>query len=146
MTMLALVVAVALVLIAGLHVYWGIGGVWPGTDEKSCARAIAGFKGVSEMPGPFASFAVAALIAVVALLAMACAGVFASPFAPQSAAGAVLFAALVFLARGGLGFTAFWRRLTPEMPFARLDLRYYSPLCLLLGIALLALAFEGVSA
>lgn len=144
--MLALALAIPLVLIAGLHVYWGIGGVWPGTDEKSCARAIAGFRGVSEMPGPFASFAVAVLVAVVALLALACAGVFASPFARQSVAGAVLFAALAFLVRGGIGFTAFWRRLTPEMPFARLDARYYSPLCLVLGVALLALAFEGLSA
>ena len=52
-------------------------------------------------------------------------------------------AALVFLARGIAGFTPAWRRLTPEQPFARLDVRYYSPLCLLIGLALLLLALKG---
>jgi hypothetical protein len=61
-------------------------------------------------------------------------------------AGAAFFIALVFLGRGIAGFTSAWRRLTPEMPFARLDVRYYSPLCLVLGAGFIVLALEGFSA
>ena len=45
-----------------------------------------------------------------------------------------------------MGLMPFWRRLTPEMPFARLDLRYYSPLCLALGAGLVVLALKGFAA
>lgn len=143
MTVLAFLLGAVLTLIAALHVYWGIGGVWPGTDPKSCARAVAGFKGIDAMPSPFACFAVAAAIITAALVVLALGSVFASPFDRLSLTGAALFIALAFLFRGALGFTPWWRRLTPEMPFARLDLRYYSPLCLVLGAGITLLAIEG---
>lgn len=146
MSPLAVVIAIPLSVIAALHAYWGIGGVWPGVDQKSCARTVAGFKGIETMPSTAAAFAVAALIVIVALIVLALGGLFASPFARESLAGAAFFAALVFLFRGVLGFTAYWRRLTPEMPFARLDTRYYSPLCLVIGAALAILAFQGLAA
>jgi hypothetical protein len=146
MTVLALFLAIPLVLIAALHVYWGIGGIWPGTDPKSCARAVAGFNGIDAMPSPSACLAVAAVFIVATLMVLALGGVFASPFERISLAGAALFMALVFFGRGLIGFMPFWRRLTPEMPFARLDLRYYSPLCLVLGVGLAILAFEGFAA
>lgn len=146
MSLLAVIIAIPLAAIAALHAYWGIGGVWPGIDQRSCARAVAGFKGVDSMPSPAASFAVAALIVVVTLVVLALGGVFAAPFARQSLAGAAFFVALVFLFRGVLGFTPFWRRFTPEMPFARLDTRYYSPLCLVIGAGLALLAFQGLAA
>jgi len=49
-----------------------------------------------------------------------------------SAGGVVL--AVVFLARGLLGYTKWWRQLTPEEPFASLDKKFYSPLCLWIGL------------
>ena len=122
MTVVAGLVAIVLVLLAALHLYWGMGGVWPGTDEKTCARAIAGFRGIDRMPSPIQAFTVAG-----ALLAGAA-------------------AALVFLGRGIAGYTPAWRRLTPEMPFARNDVRYFSPLCLLLGVSFVVLLSQGASA
>jgi hypothetical protein len=143
MTVLALLLAVVLTLIAALHVYWGIGGIWPGSDPKSCARTVAGFAGIETMPSMTASFAVAAAIIASALVALALGGLFASPFDEVPLAGAALFISLVFLGRGIAGFTPAWRRLTPEMPFARLDMRYYSPLCLAIGAGLAILAVQG---
>lgn len=143
MTLLAYVLGAVLTMIAALHVYWGLGGVWPGTDPRSCARAVAGFKGIEAMPSPFACFAVAAVIVATALVVLALGSVFATPFDRLSLAGAALFVALAFLFRGVLGFTPLWRRLTPEMPFAKYDLGYYSPLCLVLGIGIAVLALEG---
>jgi hypothetical protein len=142
-TLLALVLAAILVLIAALHVYWGIGGIWPGSDQKSCAHAVVGFAGVETMPSASAAFAVAAMIIASALIVLALGDVFASPFDHIQLAGAALFIALVFLGRGIAGFTPAWRRLTPEVPFARLDVRYYSPLCLVLGAGVAILAIEG---
>ena len=143
MILLAWLLSAVFTLIATLHVYWGIGGVWPGTDQKSCARAVAGFKGVETMPSPSAAFAVAAVIVAAALVALALGGVFAQPFERLSLAGVAVFVGLVFAGRGVFGFTPWWRRLTPEMPFARLDVRYYSPLCLLIGAAFAVMAIEG---
>jgi hypothetical protein len=142
-TVLALALAVVLVAIATLHVYWGIGGIWPGTDARSCARAVVGFRGIEAMPSLGASFAVAAMIIASALVALALGGVFAAPFDRLPLAGAAMFVALVFLGRGIAGFTPAWRRLACEMPFASLDMRYYSPLCLALGAGFAVLALEG---
>lgn len=146
MILLAWLLAVILTLIAALHVYWGIGGVWPGTDSRSCARAIAGFKGIDEMPSAAASFVVAAAIVATALVALAIGGVYAQPFERMSLGGVALFIGLAFVGRGMLGFTPWWRRLTPEMPFARLNVRYYSPLCLAIGISFIVLGFSGFAA
>jgi len=143
MTVLALVLSAVLTLFAALHVYWGIGGIWPGSDPRSCARAVVGIAGIEAMPSMSASLAVAAAIIAAALVALALGGLFASPFEQVPLAGAALFIGLVFLGRGIAGFTPAWRRLTPEMPFARLDMRYYSPLCLVIGAGFAFLALQG---
>lgn len=137
---LAFLLSFVLLLVTALHVYWGIGGIWPGRDPRSCARAVVGFRGVNEMPTPFASFAVAACLGLMTLWPLALIGLFASPFPREGLAATSMLIGLVFLGRGLVGFTPWWRRLTPEQPFARLDVRYYSPLCLLIGLGFAVLA------
>ncbi|MCO5058588.1 MAG: DUF3995 domain-containing protein [Rhizobiaceae bacterium] len=146
MTALSLVLAVPLTVIAALHAYWGVGGVWPGTDEASCARAIAGFKGMTTMPSIGASFAVAAALVFALLVALALGGWFAAPFGRIQLAGMALVIGAIFLARGVIGYLPFWRRLTPEQPFADRDRLYYSPFCLLIGAGFLALSLQGFAA
>ena len=143
MILIAFALAAVLFAIAALHGYWGLGGVWPGEDERSCARAIAGFKGIERMPSTAASFAVVAALLVAALVALSLAGAVAVPVPPVFVAIAGAGAMLVFLGRGVAGFTPAWRRLTPEQPFATLDVRYYSPLCLAIGAGFLLLIFKG---
>ncbi|MBX3577681.1 MAG: DUF3995 domain-containing protein [Rhizobiaceae bacterium] len=140
MTAIAIALAVALGCIALLHVYWGLGGVWPGADAQDCARRVVGVRGVRSMPGTAPSFAVALLLAAAALIALGAAG--GHPLAVFFA----LAAGLVFLGRGMAGFTPAWRRLTPELPFARYDVRYYSPLCLAIAAGFLALTWNGLAA
>jgi hypothetical protein len=146
MIVLACALSAILLLVTALHVYWGIGGVWPGRDAASCARAVVGFRGVDEMPSPFAAFAVAACLALATLWPMALQGIFATPFAPDGLAATAVMIGLVFLGRGILGFTPWWRRLAPEQPFARLDTRLYSPLCLLVGAGFVILGIGGFGA
>jgi hypothetical protein len=145
MTALAYTLSTILLLITALHVYWAIGGVWPGRDPASCARAVVGFKDVEEMPSPAAAFAVAACLALATLWPVALEGVFATPFARPGLAATAVLIGLVFLGRGLAGFTPWWRALAPQQPFARLDIRLYSPLCLLIGIGFIILGIEGFS-
>lgn len=143
MTVLALAMALVLAAFAALHVYWGFGGVWPGHDEKSCARAIAGFRGIECMPSLAASLAVAAALLLAGLVALALGGMVGAPLPGYLVLLAGFGAALVFLGRGVAGYLPAWRRITPEMPFARYDRLYYAPLCLALGAGFVFLLLKG---
>jgi Protein of unknown function (DUF3995) len=135
--MIDLVLATVLVALAALHAYWGMGGRWPGTDDASLARTVAGFSGVSAMPPAGASFVVALCLLAAALWAAMLTGRvgIGLPVGLLTLGGFALTA--VFLGRGVAAYVPAWRRLTPEQPFARLDQQVYGPLCLVIG-ALLA--------
>ena len=85
MILLAGILTLVLAAIAALHAYWGFGGVWPGRDAADCARRIAGFRDIRVMPGPAASFAVAGLLALAALVPVAIVGPLAIPASPLPA-------------------------------------------------------------
>lgn len=142
MIVLAFALSTVLLLVTAAHVYWGIGGIWPGHDQASCARAVVGFRGVQVMPSPLACFSVAACLALATLWPVALEGAFATPFDKVGLATVAFMLGLVFLGRGVAGFTPWWRRLAPEEPFARLDKRYYSPLSLLIGSGFIILALS----
>ena len=91
------------------------------------------------MPGPAACFTVAGALFAAAITALASSGAFGGKLAHLAAVPAIVVT-LVFLGRGIAGFTPTWRALTPEQPFATLDLRYYSPLCLAIGAGFAVLA------
>src|ERR1043165_3074466 len=57
---LALVTAVVLLAIAGLHVYWAAGGQWPGHDAASLNALVVGSRPGASMPPRFATLAVSA--------------------------------------------------------------------------------------
>ena len=123
-------------LIAALHAIWGLGYTWPDTDSQSLARRVAGFKGIQSMPSPAACFAVAAFLAVAALVILFAIGLF-EPVFPKIILKLILAGlAAGFWMRGIFSFLPFWRRMTPEQPFARLDRHYYGPLCLCLSLML----------
>jgi hypothetical protein len=124
---LAGLLSAVLVLIAGLHALWGMGVWWPIRDEEVLARAVVGARQVSRMPGPIPCFLV-----VVALLVLA-----VSPWLPAGGLRSLIMwiAAIVFVGRGLLAYVPFWRRMTPEQPFAQNDRRYFGPLCLAVGLA-----------
>ncbi|MER8429093.1 DUF3995 domain-containing protein [Mesorhizobium caraganae] len=113
MTTLAFALSAVLLLITALHVYWGLGGIWPGRDGASCAHAVVGFRGVDEMPTTFACFAVAACLCLATLWPLALIGFFASPFpgkaSPQArcSSGWCFSAAALPVSRPGGGD---WRR------------------------------------
>lgn len=122
-------------LLAALHLYWGVGGRWPGHDEDSLRLMVSGVK-----RGRMYGFAACAAVALA--LAAAAAVVFArhsalmvSPFAWVVVTGYVVLI-LVFGLRGLAPY------LTPVFEYARgtpffdLNRLYYSPLCLAVALGL----------
>lgn len=136
---LTIIALVAVSVISGLHFAWAGKIWWPISDETKLVRAVAGFPNVERMPPPTACLLVAVALCCVALLLLA--DSLQSEPSP-AVAFALLVAGLVFLGRGAVGFTPFWFRATPEQPFRRLDLKYYSPLCLAIGAIIVAAALS----
>jgi hypothetical protein len=127
---------IILLAVATAHFLWSIGRTWPIRNEKLLAQTVVGAAGIERMPPRFASFAVS-----VATLA---AGVLALALADHDSGGIALTLlglplAAIFLARGIVGYTAWWAAKTPEPNFRLNDTRVYSPLCLFLGLGFVAL-------
>ncbi len=132
---IASLIFIPLLAIAMVHVMWAFGSTWPVSDQKTLARTVTGFKSVERMPPRLLS----ALVAVLALVAGIWALSLSGPERDPMLVGGGVLLGLVFLARGIAGFTAWWRCLTPEEPFATFDKKVYSPLSLCIGLGFLFL-------
>ncbi len=122
-------VFVPLLAIAIAHFVWSLGGSWPIKDKALLPAVVIGRPGVTKVPR------LASLIVAVAVLA---AGIVALALADKAGGGLVLTLlgvalAVVFVGRGIAGYTKRWRAAFPVEPFATLDRKNYSPLCLLVG-------------
>ncbi len=133
--LIAALIFVVLLAVAIAHFLWSIGSRWPIRDPELLARTVVGKPGVTRVP-KFAAF-------IVSLLVLA-AGVLALSLADHSAGdwwltliGVAL--AAVFLGRGAIGYTERWRAVFSAEPFATLDRKNYSPLCIALGVGYLIL-------
>ncbi len=135
MTILALILSALLLALAGLHTLWAIGYWFPIRDEGALVKAVIGGRSVTRMPGPIPC----ALVAV-GLLWAAVSPWWGDGMMRHLSIG--LFA-LVFGLRGGLAYTPFWRRITPQEPFATLDRTRYGPMCLVIGLGFVALWIGG---
>lgn len=123
-----------LLVIALVHGLWGLG-IWvPIRNEEALAHAVVGARGVTRMPGPIPCFLVAAGLMIFVL----------AIWMPHTLLGSLVLwiGVIVFLLRGVLAYVPFWRRMTPEEPFATLDRRIFGPLCLALGVAFVIFAMQ----
>ncbi len=112
-----------------LHLSWAVGSSWPAPDRHELAEVVAGRP---ELPGAAACVVVGGGLAVASLLV---AGAGGDRPAARLARTAV---AAGFLGRGVAGLTGTTGRLvrwSPSARFARLDRRYYGPLCVAIGLA-----------
>lgn len=131
----AILAATTYLVLAGLHAYWACGGLWPGTDRDSLNRLVVGGPQGMRGPGPIATWVVVAVLVGAASTVLGGAGVVESPIPRAWLRSAALAGAVVLLLRGLGGFfdTAL-RPATRGSPFARLNVRLYSPLCLILAL------------
>jgi len=123
---------------AALHVYWGLGGLWPADDAATLSRTVIGTHG-GVMPPAGLTLLVAALIFAAGSFAFA-RGVLAWDsliLLRVPLAGL----ALIFLLRGAVTYIPGPFAQAAE-PFAHLNAVYFSPLILALGAAFTALALS----
>lgn len=130
--LLTIVTTGTLALIALLHVYWALGG------RISFGAAIPSVNGTAVFtPSPAATLAVAIAITGAALVVALTGGIMTLPLPSWTYVSASVLLALVFAARaiGDFGLVGFFKT-RGDGAFARLDTWVYSPLCLILALAI----------
>lgn len=132
---MTLLVVVALLGAAGVHLIWAFGLNWPIRDEALLAKAVVGAKGITRMPPRWASFLVFLALLVAVALVSAKANWVNTPV-PDTVFNMAFWGMIgVFALRGLAGYLPKWRR-QMEPRFDHLNLRYYNPLCLFIALAL----------
>ena len=134
---------IVLTAIAAVHGAWGGGVCWPRKTEAELVTVVIGHRS-DRMPSPNQCYLAALAIFIPGAIALMLAGLVQAPLPPWLVLLAGAGAALVFAGRGIAGYASAWRARHPREPFATLDRRYYSPLCLLLAAGLVALLANGM--
>jgi hypothetical protein len=138
MSFIAFAIFLFLTAVAGLHVLWGTGVRWPGKTDAELVSKVVGSKS-GKMPTPNQCYLAALAIYIPGTIALMLAGLIDASVTASTIPLAGSAAALVFLGRGIAGYVPAWREQFPREPFATLDRRYYSPLCLLIAAGFLIL-------
>ena len=138
MFIVSIIVASILSMTALLHFYWAFGGLY---GIYSAGPKLEGRK--EFIPPKFITFIVACLISGLAVLAIWLQTP-TSPFKEQlSYVG--YFVSFIFIIRsiGDFKYVGFFKKIY-NSDFAKKDTVYFSPLCLLLGVAFAMLSRSGV--
>ncbi len=131
---IASLVFIPLLAIAVAHMIWAFGGSYPARTQELLVRTVIGVEGRERVPR-LASALIALAILAAGIVALSLAD--PSPGGPMLGLG--LGFALVFLGRGAIGYTKSWQARTPIEPFRTMDRKFYSPLCLALGVGFIFL-------
>jgi hypothetical protein len=142
MTSLAWMLALILTAIALLHFYWGVGGTW----AASAALPKHPDGRVVFTPGTGPCFAVTGAVGAVAYLCLARVGIVpAGGMAPHLRAGLLMVSGVfAFRSIGDFRYVGFFRKIRGT-DFSRLDRFYYTPLCVILSVALAWLGLAKIA-
>lgn len=138
-TALAILLWAILAAIAVLHAAWGQGIHWPCDSEESLVKTVVGGPETRRMPSPGSCYVVAALLSAVSVWPLFATGVLPAAWPRWLTVLAGAGIAAVFVGRGVAGYVPAWRKLHSVQPFADLDRRIYSPLCLFIGAGFLVI-------
>ncbi len=131
------VVAIVYAALAALHVYWAVGGLGLGS------AAVIPTDGGRPLGSPsrLATIAVAAALAAASVTVLLRVGLLSGPVPPGwvRAATFVLGAVFILRAIGDFHWVGFFKTVRTTQ-FAVNDTRFYSPLCVALGLTVLWLA------
>ena len=129
----AVFLAGVLAAIAALHLYWALGGFWPGHDEPSLAQAVVGTAGIRHMPPVWMTVVVVLALFAAALWPLMWAAVVPYVLPQTLVVLGIWVLAGVFLARGIAAYTPVFGPERVQEPFLSLNRRLYAPLCFLIG-------------
>jgi hypothetical protein len=136
MKIIPAILVILLVVLAALHAWWGVGGRWPGHDERSLVQLVVGRTRSMRMPGFIPSVLVAfALLAAAGLVALETKTISVDLGVPGERLVQTGFwiVCAVFTLRGLAGFIPSIFAYADGTPFAKLNRLFYSPLCLLIA-------------
>lgn len=139
--LIALILFAVLSCLSWIHFQWSRASHWPEASEEALARAVVG-DGRRRMPSRIACLAVSLVLAGVAIWPL---GVM-DRATELSMRQVSMVIAGTFVARGIAGYTPRWRQYFHDEPFATRDKRYYSSLCLFLGLGYAAFAAGDLGA
>lgn len=137
MSILILTNTLILVLISLLHVYWAYGGKWGADAAHPTTRD--GEYVIN--PGKRATLIVAFGLAVFALITLGNFGWFDGVINRKYIDSGTWLITVIFLLRavGEFNYVGFFKK-TTQTVFARNDTKFYSPLCVLIGMISLMIA------
>jgi hypothetical protein len=122
-----------------VHLAWALGSTFPYANEQALARAVVGRRGITRMPSMIASAFVAVCLFAASVWALVLGRIVDVPLSDWLVAPGGLALAVIFLSRGVIGVLPTFERALPEQPFLRLNRRFYSPLCILIGLTFIGL-------
>jgi hypothetical protein len=129
-----------LAAIAALHVYWGLGGFWPGQDSDSLVDMVMGMPPGTPIPPLWACAIVAVCLVLPAVAALIVAGVLPTPLGRVGrwlSLATLGGAAAVLVLRGLSTYLSPLVESARGTAFYELDRVIYAPLCLALGAVLI---------
>ena len=143
MTVVGAALIAVLLALAGLHLYWGVGGFWPGHDAESLRLSVVGTR-FGRMPGLVACVMVAAALAAAAAVVFAGQGQMSAGVSGWIVYGGYGVLILVFGLRGLAPYLTTVFDYARGTPFFGLNRLYYAPLCLLIAAGLVQSFPSGV--
>ena len=132
MSIIGIGLVAILLVISLLHLYWGLGGFWPGTDARSLSERVAGTS------RSVASKLVPCVMVGSALAAAAAIVVLRHTVPPEGLSALIIYGGyvtlmLVFGLRGLAPYLTPAFNYARATPFYALNRKYYAPLCLLIA-------------
>jgi Protein of unknown function (DUF3995) len=132
-------VIVVLAAVAGLHLYWGLGGRWPGHDDESLKLMVIGAR-KRPMPGLIQCGLVTAALLAAATIVLLGQGRIERGLQSYAVYGGYVLLIAAFALRGLAAYISPAFAYARGTPFYELNRRYYAPLCLAIA-CLLALDY-----
>lgn len=146
MIQISILIFVVLSVAACIHVIWGLGSTWPLHDKQALINTVVGTKGMTRMPGMGLTLFVAVGIAAAGVFALWGGGVVELPLPMWMRTASIGVLAAIFLLRGMASYLPFGPIADTVEPFRSLDMRYYAPLILAIGVGYLALLWSVLRA
>ncbi len=123
-------------ILSGIHVYWAFGGKWGSSSVIPTTEDTVKIA----MPGPFSTLFVTGGLSGFGFLILIRSGLLAIDLSAGLLKYGVWTVAAIFLIRalGDFRYVGFFKRHKKTL-FGRNDTRYYSPLCLAIGLMILVM-------
>jgi hypothetical protein len=136
-TVIAIILFLVFLFLASMHIYWALGGRW-GRDAAVPAKDN---NAKLFTPGPLPTLIVASGLLLLGFIVLVSGKLIAVPLPAWINHSALWIIAAIFLLRaiGDFKYVGFFKKIT-KTRFAQNDTKYYSPLCIVIGILAIVLA------